>query len=219
MTRADAETLAAAALGALVFVFLGLPAPAISGAMVGCAGLLALGRKTAMHPVLRDMGMLTGGITMGSAVTPEMIGAIYRYPASLIMLVASILATIGLTQLFLRRMGGLDRFTAFFASAPGALSSVLAVAAETRANLLQVTIIQSFRLFVLVAILPSIVVASCRCAPSPGRLNCLPCSVAAPCWPTAWHVQAWPRRGYLAEWLFQPSCMAPALLWARHRAG
>jgi uncharacterized protein len=64
------------------------------------------------------------------------------------------------TQIFLRRYAGLDRFTAFFASAPGALSSVLAVASDTKADIVTVTMVQSFRLFMLVAVLPSFVSAT-----------------------------------------------------------
>lgn len=158
--RPDLETLAAASLGILVFNLIGLPAATLSGAMVGVAGLLALGRPARLADPLRDLGMLVGGVVMGSAVTPEMLAGLQRYPASLALFAASIAATMILTAAYLRRAGGWDRATAFFASAPGALSTVLSVAADTRADLLKVTIAQSVRLFLLVAALPSIVAAA-----------------------------------------------------------
>jgi uncharacterized protein len=211
MTRAYAETLTAAALGAMVFWFLSLPAASISGAMVGCAALIIAGRRAILHPALRDTGMLVGGITMGSAVTPEMIGAAHRYPGSLVMLVLSILATIWLTQHFLRHFGGLSRSTAFFASAPGALSTVLAVAAETRADLLQITIIQSFRLFVLVAILPTIVVATGGAGVAPPRTVADPLALIAMFGGGTAFAYGLAKLGMAAPWIFGGMVVSAAL--------
>jgi uncharacterized protein len=158
--RADLETLLAAGLGVLLFNAISFPAATLSGAMLGVSLLLAAGREVRLHPWLRDLGMLLGGLAMGSSVTPEMLQGFQRYPASLVIFAVSIAATMILTQLYLRRVGGWDRATAFFAAAPGALTSVLAVAADTRADLLKVTMAQCVRLFMLVAFLPSLVSAT-----------------------------------------------------------
>jgi uncharacterized protein len=154
------ETIGAAFAGAVVFHMLKLPAPALSGAMVGVALLLAAGRRTGLPAPIANGAMLFSGVAMGAAVTPEMLGGFQRYPLSIALFIMCIATTILLTQAFLMRVGRWDRLTAFLAATPGALSSVLAVAAETRADVLQLTIVQSFRLFMLVAVLPSIVMAS-----------------------------------------------------------
>jgi uncharacterized protein len=159
-SRSDVETCLAAALGAALFSLAGLPAPALSGAMVGVTCLVAFRGKASLNPVLRDTGMLLAGITMGASVTPEMLQGFYKYPVSLAAFVLSLLITIVLTQTFFQRVAGWDRKTAFLAATPGALSTVLVVAAETKADVLKVTVAQSFRLFVLVAVLPSVVAAS-----------------------------------------------------------
>jgi uncharacterized protein len=158
--HADFETVAAATVGMVLFSIIGLPAAALSGAMVGVALLLVLGRNVRLRSWLCNSGMLISGVSMGSAVTPEMLQGVHRYPVSLAIFAATLAGTMVLTQIFLRRYAGLDRFTAFFASAPGALSSVLAVASETKADIVTVTMVQSFRLFMLVAVLPSFVAAS-----------------------------------------------------------
>ncbi len=158
--RADAETLMAAAIGVVVLNAISFPAATLSGAMIGVSLLLAAGRDVRLSEPTRDVGMLLGGIAMGCSVTPEMLQGFQRYPVSLLIFAASIVATMGCTQFYLRRFGGWDRTTAFFASAPGALTSVLAVAADTRADLLKVTMAQSVRLFLLVAVLPSVVSAT-----------------------------------------------------------
>jgi len=158
--RPDLETLAAAAAGAAVFNAAGVPAATLSGAMVGSAALLAAGRAVQLSPWLRDIGMLLSGLTMGGAASSEMVGALNKYPASLAVLAVSLAVTMAATASFLRLAGGWDRATAFFAAAPGALSTVIAVAADTRADLLKVTMTQSLRLFMLVAVLPAIVVGA-----------------------------------------------------------
>ena len=158
--RPDLETLCAAVAGMLLFTVIGLPAATLSGAMVGVAFLLLCGRPARLHHWLSNAGMLISGVSMGSSVTPEMLQGFSKYPVSLAIFAASIACTMLLMPIFLRRYAGLDRPTAFFASAPGALSSVLAVASETKADIVMVTMVQSFRLFMLVAVLPSFVVAS-----------------------------------------------------------
>ncbi|MGL4636014.1 MAG: AbrB family transcriptional regulator [Beijerinckiaceae bacterium] len=160
LSRSDLESFAFAIAGAVLFSLLRLPAPALSGAMVGVVVLLAFRRQVSLSPVLRDTGMLLAGITMGSSVTPEMLQGFQKYPLSLMIFAVSLVLTVMLTQALFQRVAGWDRRTSFLAATPGALSTVLVVAAETKADVLKVTVAQSFRLFVLVAVLPSIVVAT-----------------------------------------------------------
>ncbi len=154
------ETLAAALAGAVLFHLLKLPAPSLSGAMVGVVLLLAAGRRTHMPKAAADGAMLFTGVAMGAAVTPEMLGGIRQYPLSIAVFGLTLAATIAATQACLQRFAGWDRITAFLAATPGALSTVLAVAADTKADMLKLTTVQSFRLFMLVAVLPALVSAT-----------------------------------------------------------
>ena len=158
--RKDLETLAAAAVGSTLFHALGVPAGALSGAMIGVVALIIAGRPVQLVHPLRDLGMLLCGVTMGAAVTPEMLKGFDRYPVSLAILAVSLAANMAVTGLFLRWAGGWDKATAFFAAAPGALSAVFSVAMNTRADLLRITMAQTLRLFMLVAVVPAIVVAA-----------------------------------------------------------
>src|SRR5262249_10566121 len=74
-------------------------------------------------------------------------------------LVVSVVLCQVAVQTFLQRVAGWDRATAFFAGIPGALSYVMMMASESRAELGKVAIAQSIRLFLLVAFLPSLVLA------------------------------------------------------------
>jgi membrane AbrB-like protein len=95
---------------------------------------------------------------MGAAVTPAAIAAMGRYPGSLILLVIGVVAISGASTAWLMRISGWRRADAVLASVPGALSTVLAVAADRKAEVASIAIVQNFRLFVLIALLPSLVV-------------------------------------------------------------
>jgi membrane AbrB-like protein len=81
------------------------------------------------------------------------------WPISLAVLALSVVATMAAATLYLRRAAGWDTKTAFYASAPGALTSVLALAAQDQADVRRVAFAQTVRLFLLVAALPGALTA------------------------------------------------------------
>jgi len=154
---ATALTLAFAAAGGVAFAGLGLPAPYLSGAMVGATLALILRVELHLPNVLRDLTMVVLGVSMGAGVTPESLTQMARWPTSLLALVLVIVAIVLVGTLTLRRLGW-DRVTAIYATAPGALSTVIILADQAGANMRRVVIAQSLRIFVLVAVLPSVIV-------------------------------------------------------------
>jgi len=149
-----------ACLGGLVFHWLGVPAAWLSGAAIAAALWGLTGRAVTMPRAMADAAMLISGAAMGAAVTPEAIAAMGRYPGSLVLLVIGVLAISLASTLWLTRISGWRRADAVLASVPGALSTVLAVAADRKAEVASIAIVQNLRLFVLIALLPSIVVAT-----------------------------------------------------------
>jgi len=147
-----------AALGGLAFDMLGIPAAWLSGAAVATILWGLTGWAVALPRALVDAAMLISGAAMGAAVTPAAISAIGRYPGSLIVLVIAVVAISYASSFWLVRISGWRRLDALLASAPGALSTVLAVAIDRKADVASIAIAQNLRLFVLIALLPSIVV-------------------------------------------------------------
>src|SRR5919112_4901306 len=147
-----------AALGGLVFHGLGVPAAWLSGAAIAATLWGLTGWAVPLPRALADAAMLIWGAAMGAAVTPEAIAAMGRYPGSLILLVLGVVAISAASTAWLTRMSGWRKADAVLASVPGALSTVLAVAAERKAEVASIAIVQNFRLFVLIALLPSFVV-------------------------------------------------------------
>ena len=76
---------------------------------------------------------------------------------SIAILAGSVVATMLVASTYLERVHGWDRPTARFSSVPGALTSVLVLAATSKADLPRVAVAQSVRLFTLVALMPSLI--------------------------------------------------------------
>lgn len=155
---AQAAQILVGGLGGLVAHSLGVPAAWLSGSVLAVVLWGALGFGTPIARPLADAAMLVSGVSMGAGVTPEAIAAIGRYPFSLAFLAVGILAsTIG-SMMWLTRVSGWRRDDALLASAPGAFSTALAIALDRDAAVAQIAVVQTFRIFVLITVLPSIVV-------------------------------------------------------------
>lgn len=152
------QMIAGASLGGALFAAAAIPGGWLSGAMVALAVMAAFGQAAPLHSALRQVAMVASGAAIGSAVTPEMLHGVGRYPASLIIMTAAVAAITAIGAFMLRRLSGFDRETAFFAAVPGALSYVFAVAAQTGADMPRIAIVQVLRVFFLMAVLPLAVV-------------------------------------------------------------
>lgn len=154
----SAVTLALGFAGAFGAEALGLPAAPLIGAAVASSAAAWGGIRLQVDHRLRDLGFLAVGLSLGSGVRPDVVSEAADWGVSLVMLCLSVLTTLWLSALLLRRFGGLDRDTSLLASAPGTLSLVMAMAAERKGDVTAITVIQSMRLLLLTAILPLAVV-------------------------------------------------------------
>lgn len=149
-----------AGLGGLLFLFIGVPAAWISGPVTATAVLCLMRRSVPMARPLVETAFLLAGFTMGAAATPDAFDAMSRYPVSLALLLLSVSGVVVLTALWLKRSSGWSLADAVLGAAPGALSTVMAVAVDRGGNVGLIAVVQTFRLFVLVLILPMIIVLS-----------------------------------------------------------
>ncbi len=158
---ATLATLAAGALGGALFAWFGLPAAWLSGAMIAVA-LATLARMPAHVPTpLRDGLFVVLGVTMGTGVKPETVARIGEWPFTMALLAITMVAVMGATYLYQRRVAGWDRETSYFAAIPGALAVVMAMTLSyPRADVGRVALAQSVRLFILMAVLPSLIAGS-----------------------------------------------------------
>jgi membrane AbrB-like protein len=143
-----------AAAGGALFAWLGLPAAWLAGAMVATAAAALADAPLEVPPSLRNTAFVLLGVSMGAAVTPESVAQMTAWPLSIVLLAASIVATVVAGTVYLERVHGWDPPTARFSSIPGALSAVLILAASSAADVPRVALAQSIRLFMLVAVMP-----------------------------------------------------------------
>ena len=169
-------TLTVGAIGGGVFAFAGLPAAWLSGAMIAVAAAVLLGMPSFVPNRLRDALFVLLGVAMGSGVTPDVVERIGDWPMSMLGLCVVVCSVMVATYWFLRSVAGWSRETCYFASIPGALSFVIALASDRQADIARVAASQTIRLFFLVAILPGIIVG----ATPPDQLPVLAAPALAP---------------------------------------
>ena len=130
------------------------PAAWLVGSLFAVAIALFAGRKLELPKQLQNTGMLLIGVVLGSGFSPETLDAIATWPVSITILAVTVIAISWAAYAVLHYVGKWDHATAMFASLPGALSYVMAIAEAAKADMQRVAIAQSIRLFVLIAILP-----------------------------------------------------------------
>ena len=206
--RRVAVTLVVGFSGGALFAALGMPAPWLSGSGLAAAIASVAGVKVEVPTWLKGVALVLLGIIAGSAVTPESVAQMVRWPSSLIGLAICVFLIMTSVSLYLERVHGYDRATARLSSVPGALPYVLALAAESEAaDERRVAIIQLVRLAALVIFLPSLLSLSGLESPEVGLvpkldapladLALMAASGAAAGW-------AFSRFGVPAAWLFGP---------------
>jgi membrane AbrB-like protein len=154
-----ARALAIALIGGGLATLAGVPASWLMGAMILAGAASVAGLDTRLPQPVISIAMVLIGITLGAGATPEIVARAASWPLSLLVLGASIVAVQMTVQRFLTGVAGWDRSTAFFAAVPGALTYVLMAAMGTGADLRKIAVGQSVRIFLLVAVLPTVISA------------------------------------------------------------
>lgn len=150
-----AETLVLATAGGIGLGLTGVPGGYLSGAILAVAAAALAGRPMLVPvPLMRTIFVLLG-ISLGSVMTPEMLRGIASYPFSIAVLIAAMSYIVFVCAAYLRIVHGWDRVSAYLASSPGAMSQMLAVAAEVGGDLRAIAIVQSMRVVIIAVGLPT----------------------------------------------------------------
>jgi len=156
----SALTLAAATVGGAVFTFFDLPAAWLAGSLVAVSALALTGVPVYVPDLLRKIIFVVLGISLGATVTPETVAGIRTWPITLALLVLSLPVTMGAVMLYLHYVSKWNYRETLYASAPGALSAVLAMASEAKVDVRMVAFVQTVRVFLLIAALPGMLLAA-----------------------------------------------------------
>ena len=113
------ETLGIGTAGGLLFLWANLPGGLISGALVATGIAAIAGRALAVPPIVTQTVLVVLGISIGSVVSRQLIQHLGAYPLTIgLLAVATFCSTFG-SSLYLQRVHGWDRTSAFLAGSPG----------------------------------------------------------------------------------------------------
>src|SRR3984957_10718154 len=121
---------------------------------VGAAALA--GRPLSVPAHVTQTVLVLLGISLGSVVSRQLIQHIGAYPLTIgLLALATFFSPFG-SSLYLQRVHGWDRTSAFLAGSPGALSQITILAVERGADLPAIAVVQTMRVIILTAALPMV---------------------------------------------------------------
>lgn len=144
------------AAGGLAFTAAHFPAGWLAGAMTFTAVAALAGRTVYVPRAVARAASVVMGITIGAGVTPATLHSIAAWPLSIAMVALSVAAVTVATFSYLTRVHHWNPVTAIYASIPGGLAQVMALAAEEgrRCDIRGVAIVQTMRVVILTVVVP-----------------------------------------------------------------
>jgi membrane AbrB-like protein len=149
------ETLLVAAAGGIAFALMGIPAGLVSGSVLAVAIAALMGRPMKVPPAVTRVCFVMIGILLGAIVSPEALRGVATWPLSVALLALSTICMIIVTTWYLRLVHGWDRLSAFLGASPGSMAQVLVLAAEFKADIQGIAIVQVIRVLLVTIGLPS----------------------------------------------------------------
>jgi membrane AbrB-like protein len=148
------ETILIATVGGAAFSLLGMPAGWLSGSMFSCAVAAIAGRRLYVPTWLARVCYVALGVTAGSAATPSMLSEMAHWPGSLALVLVALVTITATAGLYLQKVHRWPLKTALLAAVPGGIAQVLVLAAEQKADMRAIALVQSTRLLLLALALP-----------------------------------------------------------------
>src|SRR5262245_58951942 len=150
-----AETLLIAAIGGTVFTLIGFPAGLISGSLLSVAAMALAGRPLLIPDPLFQVISVLVGISLGAVATPETLQGLRAFPVSIAVLLVATAAMTVATTCYLHKVHGWTWQSALFGASPGALAQVMMLAAEYRADVRAIAVVQVMRVVLLTIGIPA----------------------------------------------------------------
>lgn len=151
--KALIRALGIGAIGGVVFQLLGLPIPWMLGPLT--ANLLASGRglDVRVPEGMREAFLGVMGLVLGSQVTPQLAQRLLDWPLSALLLLLGVAASTAVAAAWYRRCG-FDAVSAWFASAPGAMPTMILLGEKCGGDPQRVAVAQSLRIILVILLLP-----------------------------------------------------------------
>lgn len=149
-----ALTLGVGAVGVWVFRAIGLPLPFLLGPMFACLISALCGvRMVTWSPLTNTMRTILG-VAVGASFTPAVFGQLGGMAISLALVPPFLLVCGLLGYPYLRRVGGFDKPTAFYAAMPGGLQDMMLFGEEAGGDPRALSLLHATRVLLVVTVLP-----------------------------------------------------------------
>ena len=151
-------TYALALAGGTIASQLSVPLPWMLGPFFLCGACAAFGLKLAFLPMGRELGQLAVGLAVGLRFTPATLAATASLLPAMLVATVYVIAFTFIAALIFRPLAGVDRVTAFFATAAGGVADMAIVAKAHGGDSSAVAIVHALRVSSVVAIVPVLVI-------------------------------------------------------------
>ena len=153
------QVFAAGLAGGLAARVIGVPLPMLLGSVVAVGALSVFGYRPGGQPPkvpvwLRMFFIPIIGLSIGSAITPDVLREARAWWPSLLALVLFIPIAHFMGYKVLRRVGRLSPVTAYYSAVPGGFIECIAMGEEAGANVPMLTALQFLRLILTVMLVP-----------------------------------------------------------------
>ncbi|MFW3614016.1 AbrB family transcriptional regulator [Billgrantia antri] len=148
-----AKSLAIGVVGGVVFQLIGMPLAWMLGPLTANLVVSARGVDVRIPEPLREVFLGVLGLVLGSQVTPQLAERVLDWPLSAALLLLGVAASTAAAAAWYRRCG-FDSVSAWFASAPGAMTAMILMGETCGGDPRRIAISQSLRVVLVVLILP-----------------------------------------------------------------
>lgn len=150
--RANLQALALGAAGGATFASLGLPLPWLLGALITTLVATTAGVKLTLDTRIRDTALTVLGVTIGTALTPDLVERARDWWPSLIGIALYVAIAAPLGILYCRRVMGFDSTSATFAGTPGGLAEMVLTGTTLGGDTRRIALTHAGRLTVILVL-------------------------------------------------------------------
>lgn len=141
-------------LGGFTFNLLRMPLAWMMGAAVVCTVAAMSGLPVGVHNRVRQVMMVILGVLLGSGFSPQMLDHVPKWFVTMAIMVLMSVASAGSVWWLLRRRGGYDGRTAYFAAMPGGLNEMVMLGSVYGANERTIALMHAVRILTVVTVIP-----------------------------------------------------------------
>lgn len=151
-------TYAVALVGGYLAAQLSVPLPWMLGPFFLCGVLCVFGVRLVFLPMGRELGQMAVGLAVGLRFTPATLAATASLLPAMLGATLYIIVFTFVAALIFRPLAGVDRVTAFFATAAGGVADMAIVAKAHGGDSSAVAIVHALRVSSVVAVVPVLVI-------------------------------------------------------------